>query len=100
MFYRGVLLIAATAGMASAQEVNIQDGQDLYKTYCWQCHGRDASVNGPMAEMLAIVTPDLTKLSARNDGTFPTEAVARQIDGCMSCKTNKCIWGASSYHIL
>lgn len=34
-----------------------------------------------MAEMLAIVTPDLTKLSTRHDGTFPTEAVARQIDG-------------------
>ena len=34
-----------------------------------------------MAEMLAIVTPDLTKLSARHDGNFPTEAVARQIDG-------------------
>ena len=34
-----------------------------------------------MAEKLAIVTPDLTKLSARHDGSFPTEAVARQIDG-------------------
>jgi hypothetical protein len=34
-----------------------------------------------MAEMLAIETPDLTKLSARHDGTFPLEAVVRQIDG-------------------
>lgn len=34
-----------------------------------------------MAEMLAIETPDLTKLSARNGGSFPTEIVARQIDG-------------------
>ena len=83
MFYRGILLIVTAAGMASAQEVNIQDGQDLYKTYCWQCHGRDATGDGPMAEMLAIVTPDLTGLSGRNDGTFPTEAVARQIDGRM-----------------
>ena len=81
MFYRGMLLAVATAGMASAQEVNIRDGQDLYKTYCWQCHGREATGDGPMAEMVAIVTPDLTKLSARHDGTFPTEAVARQIDG-------------------
>jgi mono/diheme cytochrome c family protein len=81
MFYRGMLLAVATAGMASAQEVNIRDGQDLYRTYCWQCHGRDAAGDGPMAEMLAIVTPDLTKLSVRHDGTFPTEAVARQIDG-------------------
>lgn len=34
-----------------------------------------------MAEMLAIRTPDLTRLSAQNDGVFPIEAVARQIDG-------------------
>jgi len=36
---------------------------------------------GPMAEMLAIDTPDLTGLSKRNNGVFPTEAVAMQIDG-------------------
>lgn len=34
-----------------------------------------------MAEMLAIETPDLTELSKRNGGVFPTEAVAMQIDG-------------------
>ena len=34
-----------------------------------------------MAEMLAIETPDLTELSKRNGGKFPTEAVAMQIDG-------------------
>lgn len=67
--------------MVSAQEMSAVDGQDLYMTHCWQCHGRDAKGNGPMAEMLAIVTPDLTKLAARNDGVFPTQAVARQIDG-------------------
>lgn len=50
-------------------------------TYCWQCHGQDASGTGPMAEMLAISTPDLTRLAARNNGVFPLEAVARQIDG-------------------
>ncbi|MGI9394548.1 MAG: c-type cytochrome [Boseongicola sp.] len=61
--------------------MNTRDGRDLYMTYCWQCHGRDATGNGPMAEMLAITTPDLTGLAARNDGVFPTEAVARQIDG-------------------
>lgn len=36
---------------------------------------------GPMAEMLAIETLDLTELSKRNGGKFPTEAVARQFDG-------------------
>lgn len=81
MFFRAVIFTIATAGTAYAQEVNTRDGRDLYMTYCWQCHGRDATGNGPMAEMLAITTPDLTDLAARSDGEFPTEAVARQIDG-------------------
>ena len=34
-----------------------------------------------MAEILAIPTPDLTRLAAENNGVFPLEAIARQIDG-------------------
>ncbi len=34
-----------------------------------------------MAEMLAIRTPDLTKLAGGNDGVFPTDRIAEQIDG-------------------
>ena len=81
LVFRGMLLAAVAFGAASAQEIDTQDGQDLYMTNCWQCHGRDGEGNGPMAEMLAIVTPDLTKLTARNGGNFPIENVARQIDG-------------------
>lgn len=80
MLFRS-MLFAAAAGTAFAQEVDTQAGRDLYMTYCWQCHGPDATGTGPMAEMLAIETPDLTGLAARNNGDFPTEAVARQIDG-------------------
>lgn len=71
----------ACAGSASSQEVDVQAGQDLYMTYCWQCHGQNASGNGPMAEKFAMTTADLTKLTANNYGVFPLEAVARQIDG-------------------
>lgn len=81
MDYRTFLFAFALAGSASAQEVDVQAGRDLYMTHCWQCHGQDASGNGPMAEMLAITTPDLTRLAARNSGVFPLEAVARRIDG-------------------
>ena len=81
MFARTIVLAVALAGSASAQEADVQAGRDLYMTYCWQCHGPYASGNGPMAEMLAIPTPDLTRLAANNDGVFPLEAIARQIDG-------------------
>ena len=81
MIIRGIFLIVAAAGTANAQDLDLQGGRDLYRTYCSQCHGIDATGNGPMAEMLAIETPDLTTLATRNGAEFPTEAAARQIDG-------------------
>lgn len=81
MFARTILLALALAGPASSQEADVEAGRDLYMTYCWQCHGPYASGNGPMAEILAIPTPDLTRLAAENNGVFPLEAIARQIDG-------------------
>ena len=80
-FFRGMIFALAAATAAPAQDVNVQAGKDLYMTNCWQCHGMNAKGLGPMAEMLAIDTPDLTGLSKRNNGVFPTEAVAMQIDG-------------------
>ena len=81
MLAKAALVFLLTVGTASAQEPTVEMGRDVYMTYCVQCHGVDAQGDGPMAEMLAIGTPDLTGLALRNDGTFPIEAVARQIDG-------------------
>ena len=72
-------LLAGSA--ASAQEPTLEMGRDLYMTFCVQCHGIDAKGDGPMAEILSIDTPDLTDLALRNDGIFPLDAVASQIDG-------------------
>ncbi len=79
--YRGILLALLVTGPALAQEVRLSEGSDLYRTYCWQCHGFEATGDGPMAEMLAIRTPDLTKLAGENDGVFPIVRIAEQIDG-------------------
>jgi mono/diheme cytochrome c family protein len=81
MLVRVTMAVMATVGAVSAQEPDSKLGQDLYMSYCMQCHGVDAKGDGPMAEMIAINTPDLSSLAERNDGTFPTEVVARQIDG-------------------
>ncbi|OWU75445.1 c-type cytochrome [Phaeobacter sp. 22II1-1F12B] len=77
----GTLLALFATGTALAQDVSVNDGRDLYRTYCWQCHGFEATGDGPMAEMLAIRTPDLTKLAGENEGVFPTYRIAEQIDG-------------------
>ncbi len=81
MLARVIMTILATVGSVSAQEPDTEAGRNLYMSYCVQCHGIDAKGDGPMAEMLAIDTPDLSGLAVSNDGTFPTELVARQIDG-------------------
>ena len=78
---RAMIFVLVAAVAASAQEIDVEDGKTLFLNSCWQCHGLDAKGFGPMAEMLAIETPDLTELSKRNGGVFPTEAVAMQIDG-------------------
>ncbi len=81
MLTRGMLLAVAFVSTASAQEPDSQAGQDLYMTYCWQCHGLDATGDGPMAEMLAIPTPNLTMLASSNAGVFPADDVAMKVDG-------------------
>ncbi|WP_254436967.1 c-type cytochrome [Ruegeria arenilitoris] len=79
--FPGILLAMFVTGSALAQDISVDSGSDLYRTYCWQCHGFEATGDGPMAEMLAIRTPDLTKLAGENDGVFPIDRIAEQIDG-------------------
>ena len=56
-------------------------GPALYKTYCAACHGPEAKGNGPMASTLKIPPADLTRISARNGGTFPLMRIRRIISG-------------------
>ncbi len=56
-------------------------GEAYYMQHCATCHGLDATGNGPMAGVLLVQPSDLTGLSARNDGVFPTIRVVMRIDG-------------------
>ena len=59
----------------------IDQGMGLYRAWCQSCHGESAKGDGPMADLMTIVPPDLTQLAAANDGVFPVFRVVRQIDG-------------------
>ena len=50
---RELLLSIFAASAALAQDIDLQKGHDLYRTHCWQCHGFEATGDGPMAETLA-----------------------------------------------
>lgn len=48
------------------------EGQAVYARNCTACHGADATGGRG---------PDLTRISARNGGTFPAASVLSKIDG-------------------
>jgi mono/diheme cytochrome c family protein len=56
-------------------------GSDLFRAYCASCHGLDAKGRGPAASALKAGVPDLTLLSRRNLGQFPTAHVREVIIG-------------------
>jgi mono/diheme cytochrome c family protein len=68
-----------SAGVATAQDAAL--GKETYDRYCATCHGADAAGGGPMAPVLLLQPPDLTGLSARNEGVFPVTRVVMRIDG-------------------
>ena len=85
---RRIPIILTVAAMAAPWTVPIAHGQaraanggDLFQSYCVVCHGSDAKGSGPLASSLTKRPADLTVLAAANGGTFPTEMVARIIDG-------------------
>ena len=74
-----LITLLACAAPAGAQDAN--QGKAIYDFYCATCHGTSAMGNGPMAPSLVVPPTDLTALSARNKGVFPTVRVVMRIDG-------------------
>ena len=56
-------------------------GAALFRINCAGCHGTDARGNGPIAEFISAPVADLTRISVRNAGQFPTERIFQVIDG-------------------
>ena len=81
-FGKGTALAAAAllcGGAAFAQSADI--GERIYMQYCATCHGEAADGTGPLTELMTVKVPDLTQLSAANDGEFPMLKVIHIIDG-------------------
>lgn len=50
-------------------------GQEMFNTYCAVCHGKDAKGSGPAAAAFKVPPSDLTMLSQRHEGKYPTAYV-------------------------
>ena len=83
----GLMLSAGAAGAqtkvekAPIKNTPASDAGTMFNTYCAVCHGKEGKGDGPAAKSLAKMPADLTKLAARNNGTFPETKVRRYIEG-------------------
>jgi mono/diheme cytochrome c family protein len=57
------------------------DGAEMFKAYCATCHGIKGEGDGPAASALKKVPGNLTRLSERNNGKFPSARVTSVIEG-------------------
>lgn len=65
----------------SAPLIDSIQGPDLYKAYCASCHGAGAKGDGAMTASLKVKPSDLTRIAARNGGTFPLMRIESIISG-------------------
>ena len=72
---------AASGDAAAAGEKQGITGELEYRWYCGQCHGMNATGNGPVAPALRKRPANLRLLSKNNGGVFPREEVRDFIDG-------------------
>lgn len=71
----------AGAGAQTPTDGTTLSGSALYRSYCASCHGTSGKGDGPVAAHLRRPPTDLTRLTARNKGTFPADELERIIDG-------------------
>lgn len=60
---------------------NAEVGEKLFANHCATCHGGGAQGDGPMANMILIQPPDLTRMQFRFGGTLPITRIVMRIDG-------------------
>ncbi len=85
------LILCTIAAPALSACIGPNDPQDTtgatdYAAYCASCHGAGGAGDGENANDLARKPADLTKLSRRNNGVFPTTRVMAQIWGYAGAK--------------
>lgn len=66
---------------ASSARESVAPGGEMFGQYCAACHGRDGKGDGPAASAFKAPVADLTRLSERNNGSFPEARVYASIVG-------------------
>jgi mono/diheme cytochrome c family protein len=106
-----VLALLAVFSLAQQKEVkhvplkqtSAASGKQMFETYCAVCHGKDGKGGGPAAEALKTAPTDLTALSQKEGGKFPSAHVASAIRGDINVPAHGSkdmpIWGNLFWHM-
>lgn len=82
--YMGVVLAAfmpLLSASSGAENLSEYSGPRLYQRFCASCHGERGHGDGPVANSLNVMVPDVTRIARRHGGTFPADQIRRVIDG-------------------
>jgi mono/diheme cytochrome c family protein len=63
------------------KQTNPTSGQEMYANYCAVCHGANGVGGGPAASELKTSPTNLTELSAKNGGKYPSMHVSSILRG-------------------
>lgn len=77
------VLLGACATLLPAQNESVARGATIFAAECAACHGRDGDGAGAESLGLGAPAPDLTSLTAQNDGAFPRAFVQRFVLGTL-----------------
>ncbi len=86
----GVLLAILDIALLSAVALGgeADQGRHFYLKFCASCHGINGEGNGPVSKHLKVKPTDLTQLSKKNQGIFPSDEVMTSIDGTRLVRTH------------
>lgn len=74
-------LFFVTQSIVAAYADDAKQGQENYRRFCISCHGVTGVGDGPVADSLKKKPSDLTLLTKRSKGVFPSQRVIKTIDG-------------------
>ncbi|QGX97813.1 c-type cytochrome [Roseovarius faecimaris] len=79
--WSGVGILALVACAQTVSDTSLERGREIFASYCASCHGSSGTGDGILATDLPVRPADLTMLSKRNGGVFPTSDVMAKIYG-------------------
>jgi mono/diheme cytochrome c family protein len=76
-----VTALAVTACAVQGGMRRPETGAQIFAASCAACHGVDAHGNGPVSPFLNVRVPDLTAITVRHGGEFPSDQIYQFVDG-------------------